>query len=448
MSTRILVSQMDQFFLYLPFYYALHKGFFGHVPSKYEFEMRLAPDGSDDGAIECLMDCSAKNADVHFAICDPSRVLLLKKRWEASPVLLASIVTNASFWAVDRREHVVRHFQDLAQYQRIVAFKKGTTSFSIAAQAYRDADKEPSIEVVQPGRELTRITEGGPCGLIAISPDVLGIEELLWNDDKFHVDLAIGTTARYANVLVTGLMSRSDFIEPHRELIMGMLRGLQRAMLLARFQDADIIQFAEDRFNMTSRNLVHRALRRAIDAGVYPATIEVSKAHFLNAARALLEGHGKDFAKEDEQKLDAKYEAISGKYQGLTRTAVQAEIQPLFSQEAATPMKGARFRGRTLVTLLLLLSFGVVLGSMGSAAIDWATVTFVGSIGVVSSSVLGGLCLSLKSRQVLVNVVLVVGAISVFVLAQHRHIDWLMAVGLLIAITIATLQVWASSRTE
>lgn len=178
----VFIIQMDQHFLYLPIYFAKHKGFFGYVPDEYEIDFKTSLERTDISAYEELMLRRTNENEIKFAITDPTVVINRPLGvHEPSPVILAAMITNAAFWAVDHRAHEIKHFSDLGSFDKVIAYHPGTTSYGIAARVLREAGKDVSelnIKTVNRGEELLALTYSEH-GTVAISPDILEIDALI-----------------------------------------------------------------------------------------------------------------------------------------------------------------------------------------------------------------------------------------------------------------------------
>lgn len=349
----IEIVQMHQHFLYLPLYYARHCNFFGLLPKRYEIRFRDSLEKTDQSAYAMLMDRSSKdNANIQFAICDPVTVFNTPIEDDQSPVILAGLITNAAFWAVDRRTHRVTVLRDLSQFDRIIAFNKGTTSFGIARRIFTDAGKTDNIKLVEPGQELVALSQS-EIGTVALSPDVLAIHDLVASSKGvFNVDLALGSTPEYSNVLVTALITRQDILQGHSDLVKGLLRAIQRALLAVKFSSPEVVDYARDRF-VKEEFLIKRALERANDSHVYPASIEVSQSHWLNAARAACDASGRKFGENEYADAVQIFEKRIKPYSVLAYEVGQDFLER-FSNNHLTGLKSIRYIAAVVLSAALL----------------------------------------------------------------------------------------------
>lgn len=330
------IIQMARHFLYLPFYFAASEkiNFFNFLPSRSEIALRTSKLATDSDTYARLMDTgSAINAHVDFAITDPVQILPQYGNSApvsgSRPVVLAAMITNAAFWAVDRRTHEVAFLRDLAKFDQIIAFKEGTTSYGIAHRIFKDAAKPENILKVDSPTELTALTDSNP-GTVALSPNLLGIVDLLWEDSRrFNLDLALGTTPEYSNVMVTALVTRSDVIKEAPDVVRGLVRALQRSMTFVRLSAPEVVEFALGYFNEPDRRKIEKALQWAADADVFPATIAVSKGHWMNAARAAADSLGLAHGPDLEKDAVTAFERSIEPYAYLARDAVASELDSM-----------------------------------------------------------------------------------------------------------------------
>lgn len=357
---KIKIVVMDKHFLYLPLYYAKYRNFFGFVPRNYELEIVLSAGHTDESAYQMLMDSGyGKNTEVDFAVADPSVTLNTSNSFEGTPAILASLITNTAFWAVDRKTHQIVLPKDLADFQKIIAFKPGTTSHSIAQRIFRDASKSPSIQPVNPSQELIALQKS--TNTVALSPDILGIDHLLFYQKHFNIDLALGTTQEFSNVFMTAFLSRQDVVEQHRPLVMGLLKALQLSLILVRAQAPDLIEYAADRFG-DSKDRVRSALNRAEQAQVFPPSIEVSVASWMNAAKIWYESGDRQFLSDEQKEAKLRFQNIAQPHLSLAKAA----IDELYSQVSTTNRTLSTWKSALRTSGAAALCFGVA-----TAVVKW-----------------------------------------------------------------------------
>ena len=366
---KMKIVIMDDHFLYLPLFYAQSENFFGHIPEGYNIEITTSSDHTDELTFKMLMDTnSAKNADINFAVADPTIILSHQASYEATPAILAAMISNTAFWAVDRKSHIVIEPQDLAAFQNIIAFHPGTTSYSIARRIFKDAKKPPSILPVHPNQELIALLRN--TNTVALSPDILGIDALLHEKDQFNIDLVLGTTQEFQNVFMTGLISRQDVVAQHRSMIIGLLKALQFSLMQVRAQAPELLAFSEHRFPHPKER-IESALHRAAKAHVFPLTIEVSPVTWMNAAKIYYESTSVGFGQLEQQKARSVFQHVVQPYLALSSEAVN----DLYSQVTAPSKTESQWLKALRISLIVILCLGV--GICLQQWFDWKAITVV-----------------------------------------------------------------------
>ncbi|MBZ0110371.1 MAG: hypothetical protein K8F52_17105 [Candidatus Scalindua rubra] len=342
-KTKVQIVEVDEFFLYLPLYFAKDQGFFGFVPDKYEIEIIKSKKKTDNSAYEMLMGTSDDYSDIMFAICDPITVLNkgLKGKFK-EPIILASLITNYAFWAVNHQTHKVIMLKDLGKFEKIICYEPGTTSYAVAKRIYHDANVKKPIEdfivTVQPNSELTRFTEAKP-GTVVISPDLLGIDALVGRKESYNIEFAIGTTEEYGDAVITALISRQEILNNHRELVRGVLKALQKSLLHVRRNEEDVVDLAEQTLRDGERAM--GALKTANDYNVFPESIETKRSHWERAVKAISLSRNKTFSEYELCESFSMYDKVVKPYCHMAKeifheTCIDERIVPNALQEVST----------------------------------------------------------------------------------------------------------------
>ena len=363
---NITIVQMARHFLYLPLYYAHSADFFGFLPPGYKVDVVDAPKKTDVSAYEFLLRSMAE-----FAVCDPT-VLLAKPAPDANPRLLAGLVTNAAFWAIDHKSHPVADLRDLGAFQSIIAFEPGTTSYGIAARVLRESGSSTLIRAVDPNQELVALTKSQPGSAVALSPNILEIEHLLEHSSgSYGVDLALAKTVEYGSVLVTALLTRADVIKAHGPFVRALLSALQRAMTHIVLERPSVIEYAHRALNKPEE-IVRRALRSANGAQVYPLTLRVSDVHWLSAARAYADASGGVF---DDRAAEIARETFRRCVEPNATIVRELVEEQLLKGIGEAPEDGSRDTG-VLATLrprawLFVTAAAAVAGTLAGGFVSW-----------------------------------------------------------------------------
>lgn len=367
---------MDKHFLYLPLYYARDRNWFGLIPEKrYGLSIyEMAGRRSDKGAVKALLDPSSENEHVHFAICDPAAAIGSRGATQAQrPVVLGSLITNASFWAIDTESITVNSLGDLAKYDRIISFPQGSTSFAIARQAccsagLGDPAIKQKIKPVRPGLELTalmqavRLNRSSEQKAVALSPNLFGIDRLLYDHTMYSIDLELGTTTEYSNVLVTALLSRQDVVDDHPELVSGLLKALQVALIHIQggdhpsYTNDAIVEYGSQTFG-DDQVRVRSALERAMNGYVFPPTVIISPAQWRRSEGIATAAWGSEDSQGDS------YQVMVEPYSGFARDAVAWVFSHMvLTSDTATPAKEVATVSAISWWLILVVFVSLVLG--------------------------------------------------------------------------------------
>jgi hypothetical protein len=337
--TKIVVA--DEHFLYLPLYFARHKNFFGLLPSGTQITIERSASYTDRSAFEMLMDeHKATYRDVDFAVCDPATILF-RTPPNTHPVVLAGLVTNSAFWVVNHKANLGPHLENLATFNEIIAFKRGTTSFGIASRIFHAPEKASSILTVNPKEELNLLVDSGP-STIALSPDILRIHKLLeTKGDVFGIEMALADTTEYHGMLVTALITRRDVLEKKPELTRALLQALQIALYAVRDRTEEVVSYAAQRFE-EGRHTVEGALREAERAAVYPAEIRVSHPNWMKLAETAYRSLEHQFDATAREKARSFYLTSVEPYEIWASQAVRAAKRSTESEPTASPAMAVR----------------------------------------------------------------------------------------------------------
>jgi hypothetical protein len=314
---------MEKHFLYLPIYFAESREFFGFLPPGTKVVIDSCDKHTDSATYDQLMDESPRYRDLAMAITDPIQVFRTPLQSRRKPAVLATLVTNAAFWAVNHGTYQINGFRDLGIFDRVIAYAPGTTSHNIAKRIGRDSgNAKQSIEVVDPGNELLLLSDKVKgANAVALSPDLLFIEVMKGNGAS--IELALGKTPEYNDVLVTALLTTNEFVAANPEVVQGIVNGIQRALLMTRRRDDAVLGFARDYFQFADK--AEGAVATAVEADVFPLSVKVAQPHWTNAAKAYHEAisQGAAWSKVDEKNALDYYQACVQPYETIAERATE-----------------------------------------------------------------------------------------------------------------------------
>ena len=366
---KVTIATAGEHFLYLPLYYAADRNFFDLLPPDYRVEVD-SESRSDDTACDMLLNTSFEDwRQVFFAVCDPTAVLhYIEEHPMARPVVLAGLVTNMAFWAVDRRTHEVRTVADLGAFDTVLAYERGTTSYRIAEHIAREARTELKIDVVEMGKEILALPKR-PKGTLALSPNILEIDALLAREREFDILFDLGRSAQYTGVLVTALLTRQDVLAKHRALALGLAEALERALALVRWEDPEIIAFAMDRFPAW-KGRVKSALERATKCDVFPSTVLIAPGQWEKAVQLHAEAGGRNFDLGAQRRASQLYEQFVGPIDEALRQHLAKKMPQLLKRREKERPRVWPWIAVGMLGLLVFLSSVATARWPGAAAVS------------------------------------------------------------------------------
>jgi ABC-type nitrate/sulfonate/bicarbonate transport system substrate-binding protein len=368
-------------FLYLPLHYARQKNWFNFLPPGYDIDITSSVGKTDKSCFDMLMSEKSTYANIAFALADPTAILdHAPFGGQRRPAVIASMITNTAFWAVNHGALRSRDAFDLAKFEKIITFGPGTTSYGIASGILRKSTRDVSSTIyhVDPKQELTTLLRETK-GTVCLSPDILGIGEVLENNDGFEIELALGITPEFDNVLETALITRTDVLNEHGALVDALLKALQYALVMVRIQEPDVVQYANDYFRGKGEERVRSALNRAREANVYPTNIEVREASWMKAAEVAAHADAETFTPKKRQEARDVFDSTIAPYINRANEAVDA---------AYTALRGSlqvRDVGENRWNALEWSSCGVIASALVMTPvfahwIDWAIVAVIGAV--------------------------------------------------------------------
>jgi hypothetical protein len=180
------------------------------------------------------------------------------------------------------------------------------------------------------------------------------------------------------------LITRQDVIQKKKSLVVGLLRAIQRAMLLIKFGDPDVVKFAAERFN-SDVALARRAIERANDSQVFPTSIEISEAHWINAARAAWDSRGQQFDDTAQRQVKKIYEQYVKPHSHFS-WGVGQELLPQLAASGYNGLPAPPLSWRQAVVIAGILGSLVILTLLLDALKPFGTLAlaaFGASLGVV-----------------------------------------------------------------
>jgi|GEM_PF-4739718 len=374
---HIRIVEMSHHFLYLPLYHALRTDeCYGYLPSGYEIDIPRQPMGgrTDEMAMKALLERN----ECDLVVCDPTQIFNTKIKSKHRPAVLASLVVNTAFWAVNHNTNTIELFTDLGVYDGIIAYRKGTTSYLIAEKIFNLKSREgieakDFIQEVDKDNVLTTLQESKPT-VGAISPEILDITNLIkLEPSKYSLDLAIGKTPDFSDILTTAIISTREFVDKNRAFVAGFLRAIDRAIRETNRGEQLVMNRALTLFEDKGYpEHIEEAYTLAVDARVFPDSIEVSNAQWMKAAQLFFESSEGKWEEEQQRKAARAFDEYIATYAHIAK-------------DAPAPISGEKsYIGYMLSGFLLVLVVALfVLDKIDHVAL----ITLLGACGVCALTV-------------------------------------------------------------
>lgn len=429
---------MERHFLYLPLYFAEEKQWFGLVPEGFRPVTRSIEDPTDQAVLNRLLHDRDR---FWFAVCDPIGLLNVETDPEHEPVLLASLVVNTAFWAVNQGAHPVKGVDDLMHYDRIITFGEGTTAWAIASTLLGDRKPEDVYITVRPPAELAVLEESGT-GTLALTPNILGVQRLIEDfDGRYSVELELGRTPEFGNALVTTLLTRRDVLSREPELVKAVVQALSRATLACRALNSEVIEMAGTAFG--HGEYIEAAMDAARESELFPAGLAPTLSTWMKRCELQARAEGRHWDAHTRDEARRTFERFATPYQYLVRGEFERLLEPLLNPRGrdsflrpvlsllivgAVALSWDLIEGpyHDVVSTVLLLGLLVAGGSVLAQALGFtddsraATVFWAGwiaTVTVVSLLAVGGLS---QWMIVALMAMLVLGLGTVLALVRRR----------------------------
>jgi hypothetical protein len=358
---RFSILQMESHFIYLPLYYAASKAinFFGFLPNGTEVTVETTPQHTDLAVTNALLAAhtrSPQQAVPLLAICDPSHTFIGRAKHPTRPVVLASWIRNGAFWVINHSTNNTHSLRDLGQFDEVIAFREGSTSFGIAKRAMLAAGRDTSrIRCVDPNMELPDLERLGG-NRAALTPDALGLSMLLGRDQRYNIEYEVSKSAEYRGVCITSVLGRMDTVAAHADVVSGVLAGLQRALFAVHSLEDGVIEYASERFNC-SREQAERALKLARDNHVYSLNLSMSEGEWLATCIAACDSNGIKIDESIRKESSRMYADCIAPFRHLCQRAMSMAIH--------TPQRQSEHKGSVRASVIAgAVVFGVMTGSL------------------------------------------------------------------------------------
>src|SRR5579871_1841717 len=266
-TTRVVIAQAGDFFLYAPLYVALDANYF----KEQHLDASVVTTGGDDKTWAAVISNSAQ-----FGIADPTFIAASVQRGQTGKVI-ASIVNGVPFWGVTWRADL-KPFKNPADLKnlKVATFSAPSTAYVLQEKMFRDAGLAPNIAQGAFGSLLTMLRSGQADIALELEPNVSQAAAdgatILYSMKDVYGDFAI-----------TGLTATPRYLQDNQAAVTAVTCALQKALDLIHSQPDRVLDILHRRFPDIQEAVARAALRRVIDGGIIPSTLAVSPAAWQKA---------------------------------------------------------------------------------------------------------------------------------------------------------------------
>jgi NitT/TauT family transport system substrate-binding protein len=257
---NVKVGQVGEFFIYMPLYYAIDRGFFKNQG----LAVDIVNTGGDEKSVAAVI-----SGDVTFGVGDPTFSPIAGSRGAETRVI-AGVVNGVPFWGVTFRTDIpaITDPKQLKGYM-VATFPAPSTAYTLQSQMFREGGLEPNIRQAQFGSLLPAIQSGAADIALELEPNVsLAVKE----GGRVVYSLA----SRYGNFAITGVTVSDRTITQNPDLVRKFVTGLDAAERYAHDHPDDIEEYAMKRFPNLDPGVARSAIQRMLKDNVFPPSATIS----------------------------------------------------------------------------------------------------------------------------------------------------------------------------
>lgn len=259
-KTSVIVAQVGEFFIYLPLYYTVDRGFF----DRQGLDVRLVNSGGDEKSVAAVISRSAD-----FGVGDPTFAAIAKTNGQDVRVV-ASVVNGVPFWGVTEKPDIPPITSpNQLKGLTVATFPKPSTAYVLQEIMYRDGGLQPSIREAQFGSLLPLLKTGTVDIALELEPNV---STVVASGGRILYSMA----ERYPKFAITGVTVLGQTLTERPDLVKRFVAALNEAEKAAHAEPNDVVAFAKSRFRNVPPEIAEAAARRMLDSGVFPSRAAVS----------------------------------------------------------------------------------------------------------------------------------------------------------------------------
>lgn len=266
-TERVTVAQVGEFFVYMPFYIAIEKGYFRNQG----LDVSIVNTGGDEKSVAAVISGSAD-----FGIGDPTFAAIAGLQGQKVKVV-AGILDAVPFWAVTKNPKVPEITSpSMLKGFSVATFPAPSTAYTLQAQMFRSAGLPPNIRQAQFGTLLPLLDTGTVDIVLELEPNVsIAVSQ------GAHVVYSLAS--QYGAFATTGVTVSQKMLNTHRDVVKRFVQAINDAEAFAHQRPADAIVIAQKKFASIDAKVVADALRRMLETNAYPTNAVISESAWRKA---------------------------------------------------------------------------------------------------------------------------------------------------------------------
>lgn len=258
---RVTVAQVGQFFLYMPLYFAIERGYF----RENGLDVQIINSGGDEKSVAAVI-----TGDADFGVGDPTFAAIARASGQDVNVI-ASVVNGVPFWGVTKSREIPSQLSP-RQLQNIVVatFPRPSTAYVLQQAMFEEGGHTPTIREAQFGSLLPLLDTGAVDVVLELEPNV---SLALKNGARVVYSMA----ERHPDFAITGVTTASITIAQRPDVVSAFVSALDAAMRDAHAKPESVVRFAKEHFPDIDPMVAEAAVLRMLQSGVFPSSARVSE---------------------------------------------------------------------------------------------------------------------------------------------------------------------------
>lgn len=263
-TKRIVVNEAARTLLYLPLYHAVEKGYFREAG----LDVNIVTGGTATNSFASML-----SGESQFSVADPMYVPISRQQGGQTKVV-AQVVGRIAIWGVTFDPNVRSVTAASIKGKKIATHPRPMSAFTYTTKLIQDLGLKPDTDVElitsTPGTEIVPFLNRQADFMISVEPNVSQAVA-----KGAHVVLSYPQLL--GDQVLTGVMTREDYIRDHGDEVTAFVRALQRALDDIRSNPDGAITSARKYFPQIEEPILQAAIKRIVDDQVIPASVLISE---------------------------------------------------------------------------------------------------------------------------------------------------------------------------